>query len=105
MRINKERQVNGEGFLILPEEFTDKGFWFKQVFRSGMYAIYERGQKGVPQPHFEAIKIMRHNGYTIAGVTMPPAEVYPSAEWFGTNAYCCPTMEKAKEKIKYLQLS
>ena len=90
---------------ILEESFTSKGFKLQQVKRDGDVAIYKK-QLDDPESenhHYEVIAIKRHNGYEIAGVKMPPAEMYPSDSQWGDWAYTCNTIEDATKRFNELQ--
>ena len=90
---------------ILEESFTSKGFKLQQVKRDGDIAIYKK-QLDDPECenyHYEVIAIKRHNGYEIAGVKMPPAEMYPSDSQWGDWAFTCTTIEDANRRFGELQ--
>lgn len=92
-----------DGFLVLSRTFTQNGFSFRQIWREGDYAIYEKAKPNWKTKHFEAIKIKKHNGFVIAGNTIEPSENYPSSESFGTLAFACLTLADAKKKISILK--
>jgi len=89
---------------ILEESFTSKGFKLQQVKRDGDVAIYKKQlDDGESENyHYEVIAIKRHNGYEIAGVKMPPAEMYPSDSQWGDWAYTCSTIEDANNRFNQL---
>ena len=86
---------------ILETTFTKNGFRFEQVERRGDFAVY-RKSKGKAES-FETIKITRHDGYTIAGATIPAGECYPSSEQWGANGFTFNDQQKALEKMKQLE--
>jgi hypothetical protein len=90
---------------ILEESFTSKGFKLQQVKRDGDIAIYKKQlDDGESENyHYEVIAIKRHNGYEIAGVKMPPAEMYPSDSQWGDWGYTCTTIEDANKRFDELQ--
>lgn len=68
-----------------------------QVKRTGDVAIYKRTvEKSGNADGYEVIKIGRHNGYTLGGQYVAPAETYPGATQFGKSAWSCPTLEVAQ---------
>ncbi len=87
---------------ILEKEFKSKGYYFKQILRDGNYAIYEKwndnGARGL-----EVIRIKSHQGYSIAGVDILPAEIYTSSEKWGVDAFSPFTLEQAKEKLIWMR--
>ena len=90
---------------ILEESFTSKGFKLQQIKRDGDVAIYKK-QLDDPEAyssHYEVITIKKHNGYEIAGVKMPPAEMYPSDSQWGDWAFTCTSIEDANKRFNYLQ--
>ena len=88
---------------LLETKFTSNGFNFEQVFREGDFAVYKKWKEGRDYKGFEAIKIKRHNGYTIAGNYCPPAEMYPSNEQWGVSGFTCLTLQLAFGKIEKMK--
>lgn len=84
----------------LEKEFESAGFKYKQIHRENMYAIYERKHiESILDPHYEAIKILNHNGMEIAGKKIPPSEFYPSSNNWGTNGYTCLNKKAAYDRL------
>ena len=83
----------------LPSTFTAKGFDHQLVQRQGNLAIYRRNRTGSARAHFEVIRVQHHNGFTLAGVSIPPAETYPTATQWGTNGWTCPDMDSAQRRL------
>ena len=71
----------------LPELFTSKGFTHRMVKRSGDVALFERYKTDPAKSHFEVVRVQSHNGRTIAGQFLPPAEFYPSTSQWGTHGF------------------
>ena len=90
---------------ILEESFTSRGFKFSIVKREGDVAIYKKqlDEENSEAHNYEVIAIKRHNGYEIAGVKMPPAEMYPSDSQWGDWAYTCMSREDADKRFNQLQ--
>ena len=75
------------------------------VGRDGDVAIYKK-QLDEPDTeafNYEVIAIKRHNGYEIAGVKMPPAEMYPSDSQWGDWAFTCIDREDADKRFVQLK--
>ena len=90
---------------ILEDNFSSKGFNLSLVKREGDVAIYKK-QLDEPDSeafNYEVIAIKRHNGYEIAGVKMPPAEMYPSNTQWGDWAYTCTSREDADKRFAQLK--
>ena len=90
---------------ILEDNFSSKGFNLSLVKREGDVAIYKK-QLDEPDSeafNYEVIAIKRHNGYEIAGVKMPPAEMYPSNTQWGDWAYTCTSREDADKRFIQLK--
>ena len=84
----------------LEKEFESAGFKYKQIHREKNYAIYERKYiDSLSDPHYEAIKILSHNGMEIAGKKLPPSEYYPSSNSWGTNGYTCINKKAAYNRL------
>jgi len=90
---------------ILEDNFNSKGFNLSLVKREGDVAIYKKTlENSETDAHdFEVIAIKRHNGYEIAGIKMPPAEMYPSNTQWGDWAYTCTNREDADKR--FIQLT
>jgi hypothetical protein len=87
---------------ILALEFASKGFDHKQIERTGDVALFERRRVGKGYPHWEVVKIGRHNGYEIGGVKVEAAETYPSSESWGTKGWTFQDFTKAQAKFRSL---
>lgn len=87
---------------LLETTFTKKGFVHTLVQRNGNVAVYRRQKIGGKAVHFETVIIGSHNGYVLAGVTMPPAETYPSSEQWGAKGFTFNDESKALSKAKQL---
>ena len=90
---------------ILEDNFSSKGFNLSLVKREGDVAIYKKTlENSETDAHdFEVIAIKRHNGYEIAGIKMPPAEMYPSNTQWGDWAYTCTSREDADKRFIQLK--
>lgn len=88
-------------YLILPEEFSQNGFEFKEIERKKDIAIFAQ-HKSNGLVGYEVIKINKHEGYEIAGNKIEPAEIYPSAQQWGTFGWTYSTLKEAKEKFNKL---
>ena len=86
----------------LPKVLEQKGFTLKQIKREGDKAIYEQTKKGFAKKHYEVIRINRHNGYTLGGQFIAPAETYPGASQWGVNGWTCLDLKSAEAKYKKL---
>lgn len=73
--------------MKLLTEYSKNKYNFKIFHRDGILAI----AKGIGQfsgaENWEVIKISSHNGLTMGGVYMPPAEFGPSNEQFGIKGW------------------
>jgi hypothetical protein len=68
----------------LPKEFRRDGFYYRQIYREGDFAIYRQTWKGnEDSAAFEIVRIKRRQGFEIGGRFIPPAEVYPRSEQWG----------------------
>ena len=88
----------------VPKSFKSRGFDHKQIKRHGSIAIYERKAAGSRKqdPHWEVIKISKHNGYNLGGNYVSPSETYPSSSMWGTCGWTCSTLAGAEEKYEEL---
>jgi hypothetical protein len=49
---------------------------------------------------FELVRIGRHNGFSIAGLTFPPAETYPSSSLWGSHGWTYGSVELAQSAME-----
>ena len=102
--MNYRRNLN---FLMthkpLRTEFKSRGFNFKQLARDGDFAVFSKTKDSWSHEAYEVIKVGRHNGYVLGGVTIEPAETYPSSEQFGVAGFSYQTKEKALKKFEELK--
>jgi hypothetical protein len=69
----------------------------KQVKRVGDIAMYSRTTEKTGQiDGYEVVRISRHNGYTLGGQYVAPAETYPGSSQFGKSAWSCSTLDRAE---------
>lgn len=86
---------------IIETEFKKLGFSFRQVFREGMWAIYEKTLLEPLTPvGVELVKIQECRERQIQGVVIPEREAMPGNEMWGTNGFTLPTVDAAREKLR-----
>lgn len=100
MKTDELRKKDKKGYLILPTEFTDKGWEFKQLFREKNVAVYIKIKNKVAS--YETIIIKKHDGYEIMNNKIPPSEIYPKNEDWGTAGFTYSKEEDAINKAKKL---
>lgn len=86
----------------LKKEFRSRGFHYKEVERHGDLAIYEQ-RSAHGSVNWEVIRITRHNGFKIAGLQFPPAEMYPGAGQWGMKGWTLKSLERAQEKLREIE--
>lgn len=94
--------MNGIQYKVIPHEFKKKGFHYKCVKRDGMKAIYEQTRNGTDMKCYEVVKLGRHNGYVMGGMTIEPAETYPGSSLWGITAWTCTNLESANTRYNNL---
>ena len=89
----------------LEDNFNKKGFNFSLLKREDDVAIYKKTLEDseIDAHTYEVIAIKRHNGYEIAGVKMPPAEMYPSDTQWGDWGHTCTSREDADKRFIQLK--
>ena len=83
----------------LPLKFRFGGFNYRQIAREGAVAIYEQSRKERVVA-YEVIRIRRHNGFSIHGKFVEPAEYYPRPEEWGKWALTLPDRGSAFAKFQ-----
>ncbi len=86
-------------------EIASKGFIYRQVWREENVAVYSQHSSPDAKPQaYETIIIKSHNGYTIAGAYVAPAEMYPSDGLFGKMAWSYSTHLHSPEQALKIAL-
>lgn len=83
-------------------EYQKNGYQFRIIERIGNYAIAQGDKDGCASPTFEVIAIQSHDGMSIAGKQIEPAEYAPSNAQWGSQGWTYQNMEQAKEKLEEL---
>ena len=89
-------------YKVIPTEFKKKGFTYKQIKREGHKAIFLQTRTGTSLKNYEVVKIGRHNGYIMGGVTIAPAETYPGSSLWGITGWTCTSIEAAEARYQQL---
>jgi hypothetical protein len=86
----------------LPTAFKAKGFDYEQVRREGDIAMFEQTKPGLRGTWFEVVVVQRHDGYTIAGRYVAPAESMPSTSTWGRLGWTCSDRATAEKRFNAL---
>ena len=84
----------------IPTTFKKKGFDYYQLKRDGMKAIFAQTRAGTALSNYEVVKLGRHNGYIMGGITIEPAETYPGSSLWGIAAWTCTSLEAAMARYE-----
>ena len=72
---------------LLPTSFRAHGFDYKQHKRVGDVVLLEQSKAGLSRTWFEVVIVQRHDGYSIAGNDVAPAECMPSTSQWGKRGF------------------
>ena len=89
-------------YKTIPTSFKKKGFTYNQLKREGARAIFEQTRAGSNICNYEVVKIGKHNGYLMGGVTIAPAETYPGSSLWGITGWTCTSLEEATKRYEGL---
>jgi len=89
-------------YKTIPTSFKKKGFTYTQLKREGKKAIFEQTRPGSNIHNYEVVKIGKHNGYTMGGVAIEPAETYPGSSLWGITGWTCCSLEEATKRYEGL---
>ena len=89
-------------YKTIPTQFKKKGFTYTQLKREGARAIFEQTRAGSAVHNYEVVKIGRHNGYVMGGMSIEPAETYPGSSLWGITAWTCSTLDAAQQRYDAL---
>lgn len=88
----------------IPTVFNKKGFTYTLLKREGNRAIYQQTRNGSDMNNYEVVKIGKHNGYTMGGVFIEPAETYPGSSLWGITGWTCTSIEDAQKRFNTLEV-
>ena len=83
-------------------EYKKNGFTFTLIKRFGNFALFCGVKNGGRHSNWEVIEIQSHDGMTIAGKIIDPAEYPPNNNQWGTKGWTFLRSETALNKIKEL---
>jgi hypothetical protein len=89
-------------YKTIPAQFKKKGFTYTQLKREGKKAIFEQTRPGSSIHNYEVVKIGRHNGYVMGGMTIEPAETYPGSSLWGITGWTCTSIDDAMKRYNDL---
>ena len=89
-------------YKTIPTQFKKKGFTYTQLKREGKRAIFQQTRSGSSVNNYEVVKIGRHNGYIMGGVSIEPAETYPGSSLWGITAWTCCSIDEALKRYEAL---
>jgi hypothetical protein len=92
-------------YKTIPTQFKKKGFTYTQLKREGKRAIFQQTRAGSALNNYEVVKIGRHNGYTMGGMSIEPAETYPGSSLWGITAWTCCSIDEALKRYEALPSS
>lgn len=108
LKTSEERQVNKEGFLVLPDKFTEKKWNFEKVTREGKLCIY-RKWKDIDGKEvsggYEVFFVQNYPERIISGIKIPAKESLPTSELWGVAGWTEQTEDAARQRFENLKKS
>lgn len=86
----------------LETEFKKDGFNYRQIWREGLFAIFEQTKNEVRYA-YEAIRIQERPAGEIMGNWVEERESMPPSASWGVWGFTCKTLESAHKRIKEMQ--
>jgi hypothetical protein len=83
-------------------EYSKNKHKFSLFKREGNFAIFHGKSVDNNSETWEVIEVLSHNGLTMGGVYMEPAEFCPSNNQWGTKGWTCTTQEAAEKRFNKL---
>ena len=88
-----------DGYLLVPKEFTHKGYQFKFVKKlEGGWMIYEKTKEANKTKKYELVKPKRQDQFVFHGKTIEAKWVYPNDNAFGRIGFDCVSLDVAIER-------
>ena len=90
-----------DGYLLVPKEFTHKGYQFKFVKKlEGGWMIYEKTKEATKTKKYELVKPKRQDQFVFHGKTIEAKWVYPNDNAFGRIGFDCVSLDVALNRHK-----
>ncbi len=90
-----------DGYLLVPKEFTHKGYQFKFVKKlEGGWMIYEKTKESTKTKKYELVKPKRQDQFVFHGKTIEAKWVYPNDNAFGRIGFDCLSLDIAINRHK-----
>lgn len=88
-----------DGYLLVPKEFTHKGYQFKFIKKlEGGWMIYEKTKEATKTKKYELVKPKRQDQFVFHGKTIEAKWVYPNDNAFGRIGFDCISLDVAIER-------
>jgi hypothetical protein len=94
--------IETKEYKTIPTQFKKKGFVYTQLKREGKRAIFQQTREGSSLNVYEVVKIGRHNGYVMGGMSIEPAETYPGSSLWGITGWTCCSIDEALKRYEGL---
>lgn len=89
----------------LPLSFKKPGYVYAQIQRSDKAAIYQQADDETGQVYgYEVMQIQIAKEAVVFGKQYPEREVMPSTAEWGSKAFTCWTLDRAKELFNQLNI-
>ncbi len=85
-------------YIPIQEEFVLSGFSFLLLQRIGDIAVFQRTKPGWQKPHYEVMKVKKHEEYKIKDKHFPAAEYLPDAEEWGGLGFTYNSLDLALKR-------
>ena len=93
------KQLDKDGYILIPNEFIEHGFNIKFVEDLGdNWRIYSRQKTGFLK--YELVKLKKQEEYIISNNVVPKKWKYPGYARFGFDGFELNTIEAARHKYK-----
>jgi len=83
----------------LSESFKSDGFNFRQLYREGDIALFEKS-KSERNRGYEVVRIQKREACLAFGKLLPAREVMPSSERWGKDGWTYPDLTSAQAKFR-----
>jgi hypothetical protein len=90
-----------DGYLLVPKEFSHKGYQFKFIKKlEGGWMIYEKTKESTKTKKYELVKPKRQDQFVFHGKTIEAKWVYPNDNAFGRIGFDCASLDAAINRHK-----
>ncbi len=97
MQTDEKTKHDKNGYILLPEKFTDKKYTLEFIKNIGEWKIYKKSKENSKFITYELIKPKKQESFVIGKNVIAKKWAYPSNENFGRLGFECLSIKRCEE--------